>query len=541
MLWLQFGLLAQVLRGQSNKGFMSLRASQVIGVFALALLMLGTVVPANAARVPALSKDAAIIVDGVSGRILYERDGYEIRYPASLTKMMTLYLMFDSFENGSLSFNSQLPTSSFAASQSPTKLNLRPGETIDAKAAMEAIIVRSANDVAVVVAEAIGGTEPNFALMMTQKAGELGMLNTHFVNASGLPHAQQISTAYDMALLGRRLAYDFPEFYKFIDLDEFSFKGRRYTGHNNLLGVFEGTDGIKTGYTRASGFNLVTSVVRGNKHILGVVMGGPTAARRDEEMKRILALAFEEVENNPLLIAYANVPWGDGEGPKTFPSFNAAVPPPVLLAAFGPQIQSPRSAQAAQAIAIAALPSESAVIPQEKPAAPVVNSAAQTYASGDMIASLIQGLTSISNQGSGREQVALAQTNQLSAMLPSPKPLPFVVLPSPKPGILKASLPGQAQQTDVAGNSSELRSWSVQIGAFTTESTANAQLEVYAQHSVDVLGQAERLVVPFSGEGGRTYYRARFGPFAESEAQGVCQNMMNRGETCFVSEYGPDT
>ncbi|MGY9106241.1 MAG: D-alanyl-D-alanine carboxypeptidase family protein, partial [Alphaproteobacteria bacterium] len=480
---------------------MSLRASQVIGVFALALLMLGTVVPANAARVPALSKDAAIIVDGVSGRILYERDGYEIRYPASLTKMMTLYLMFESFENGSLSFNSQLPTSSFAASQSPTKLNLRPGETIDAKTAMEAIIVRSANDVAVVVAEAIGGTEPNFALMMTQKAGELGMLNTHFANASGLPHAQQISTAYDMALLGRRLAYDFPEFYKFLDLDEFSFKGRRYTGHNNLLGVFEGTDGIKTGYTRASGFNLVTSVVRGNKHILGVVMGGPTAATRDEEMKRILALAFEEVENNPLLIAYANVPWGDGEGPKIFPSFDAAVPPPVLLAAFGPQIQSPRSAQAAQAIAIAALPSESAVIPREKPAAPVVNSAAQTYASGDMIASLIQGLTSINNQGSGREQVAFAQTNQLSAMLPSPKPRTFVVLPSPKPGILKASLPGQAQQGDVAENSSELRSWSVQIGAFTTESTANAQLEIYAQHSVDVLGRAERLVVPFSGEG----------------------------------------
>ncbi|MEE8438331.1 MAG: D-alanyl-D-alanine carboxypeptidase [Micropepsaceae bacterium] len=509
---------------------MRLKAFHLIGVFAFAALAAGIFSPAHAARVPALGKDAAVIVDGVSGRVLYERDSYEIRYPASLTKMMTLYLLFESFENGSLSFSSQLPTSSFAASQTPTKLNLRPGETIDARTAMEAIIVRSANDVAVVVAEAIGGTESGFARMMTRKAGELGMLSTHFANASGLPDAQQISTANDMALLGRRLAYDFPEYYKFLDLDEFRFRGRRYTGHNNLLGVFEGTDGIKTGYTRASGFNLVTSVVRGNKHLVGVVMGGRTAASRDAEMKRILSIAFEEVDNNPLLIAYANVPWKDGEGPKIVPIWAEAVPPPVLLAAFGPQIQSPRSAQAAEAIAIAALPSESAVIPREKPALPVVSSASQTFANGDMIASLIKGLASLNTPAYEQDETAPASVNQLSVMLRTPKP-----------GPLENSRSAAIAQGDISGETTDSRSWSVQIGAFVSQNAANEQLEIYAQNSIDVLGQAERLVVPFSGEGGQTYYRARFGPFAEGEARAVCQQMMTRGETCFTSQYGPDT
>ncbi len=509
---------------------MRLKAFHLIGVFAFVALAVGIFSPAHAARVPNLGKDAALIVDGVSGRVLYERDSYEIRYPASLAKMMTLYLLFESFENGLLSFSSQLPTSSFAASQSPTKLNLRRGETIDARTAMEAIIVRSANDVAVIVAEAIGGTESGFARMMTRKAGELGMLNTHFANASGLPDAQQISTANDMALLGRRLAYDFPEYYKFLELDEFSFKGRRYTGHNNLLGVFEGTDGIKTGYTRASGFNLVTSVVRGNKHLIGVVMGGRTAASRDAEMKRILAIAFEEVEENPLLIAYANVPWEDGEGPKIVPIWEETVSPPVLLAAFGPQIQSPRSAQAAQAIAIAALPSESAVIPREKPSIPTISSASQSFAGGDMIASLIEGLATYNAPGYEPQATAPASTIILAVMLPTPKP-----------GLLKNSGPGAVAQGDIGGESTNPRSWSVQIGAFVSENAANVQLEIYAQNSTDVLGQAERLVAPFSGEGGQTYYRARFGPFAEGEARAVCQQVMSRGGTCFTSQYEPDT
>ena len=498
-----------------------------VGVFALALLVLASAPPAMAAAVPNLGKDAAIIVDGVSGRILYERNAFDVRYPASLTKMMTLYLLFEAFEDGSIGFDTMLPTSSFAASQSPTKLNLRPGETIDAKTAMEAIIVQSANDVAVVVAEALGGTEAGFAGMMTQKAGELGMLDSHFANASGLPDAQQISTASDMALLGRRLAYDFPEYYPYLSRTEFTFKGRRVKGHNNLLGVFEGTDGIKTGYTRASGFNLVTSAVRGNKHLVGVVMGGTSAVSRDNEMKRILSIAFEEVEKNPLLVAYANVPWQNGDGPKSMPSWEANVPPPVLLAAFGPQIQSARSAQNGTAIAIAALPSESAVIPREKPVMSTMANAAQPYNGGDMIAALIQGLSTLNQQKLATEAQTAAPSRQASIVLPKPKP------------ILAQGSVAMAETQNVS-DATETQLWSIQIGAFTNENTAKAQLEVYAQNATDALRNAERIVVPFSGEGGRTYYRARFGPFAESDARALCQSMMSKGETCFTSEYGPD-
>jgi len=500
------------------------KAFHAIGVLVAAMLVLGIAVRAEAARVPALGRDAAIIVDGVSGRVLYERDAHEIRYPASLTKMMTLYLLFESFENGTLRFDSQLPTSSFAASQSPTKLNLRRNETIEAKTAMEAIIVRSANDVAVVVAEAIGGTEPGFARLMTQKAGELGMLNTHFANASGLPDAQQISTANDMALLGRRLAYDFPEYYKFLALTEFRFKERRYTGHNNLLGAFEGADGIKTGYTRASGFNLVTSAVRGNKHLVGVVMGGRTAASRDVEMMRILSTAFEEVDKYPLLVAYANVPWKDGDGPKIAPSWDATVPPPVLLAAFGEEGQSSSSRQA---IAVAALPSKSAIIPQEKPT-PILANASVPFADGDIIASLIASLSSSSEASADAD--ASQTSGQITAMLPAPKP-----------SAIDTPLTAELARGDTASGSSDSPRWSVQIGAFANEAAANVQLKIYAERSADVLGHAERLIVPYAGDGGRTIYRARFGPFEESEAREVCQRMITRGETCFASQQGPDT
>lgn len=502
------------------------KAIRAMGVFVAAILVLGIAAPAEAARVPALGQDAAIIVDGVSGRVLYERDAYEIRYPASLTKMMTLYLLFESFESGALRFDSQLPTSAFAASQTPTKLNLRRNETIDAKTAMEAIIVRSANDVAVVVAEAIGGTEPGFARLMTQKAGELGMLNTHFANASGLPDAQQISTAADMALLGRRLAYDFPEYYKFLAHTEFYFKGRRYTGHNNLLGAFEGADGIKTGYTRASRFNLVTSAVRGNKHLVGVVMGGRTAASRDAEMMRILSTAFEEVDKYPLLVAYANVPWKDGDGPKIIPSWDAALPPPVLLAAFGEQGQSSSSPQA---ITVAELPSRSAIIPQEKPA-PVLANAAVPFADGDLIASLIDSLSPFNEAAEDAAANASQASGQTTTMQPTPKPNAIDSAPSE-----------EFTHGDTASGASDDRRWSVQIGAFANEAAANMQLQIYAENSADVLGQAERLIVPYAGEGGSTIYRARFGPFEENEARAVCQRMITRGETCFASQQGPDT
>src|SRR4051812_125743 len=254
-------------------------------------------------------KDAALVVDGATGKVLYGRSETVERHPASLTKMMTLYLLFDALKAGKITMQTQLPVSRHASIQRPTKLNLRPGQTIDVDTAIRAIVIRSANDVAVVIAEALGGPESHFAEMMTERAGQIGMRETNFHNASGLPDPLQITTAQDMATLGRRLAYDYPQHFPFFALAGFRYKGTWYPTHDNLIGRYDGADGIKTGYTGASGFNLVSSVTRGGNHIVAVVMGGRTATRRDLEMVRLLDQTFAQISANPTMVASRSVPW----------------------------------------------------------------------------------------------------------------------------------------------------------------------------------------------------------------------------------------
>ena len=219
------------------------------------------------------SKDAALIVDGPTGKVLYARNEAAERHPASLTKMMTLYLLFDALKNGQLTMATPLTFSAHAAAQQATNLHLSAGDTITVDTAIRAIVVRSANDVAVAIAEALGGTESHFAEMMTAKARAIGMRDTFFHNASGLPDPLQITTAKDLAVLARHLAYDDLQYFHYFATRDFVYRGVHYVGHDNLLGRYDGADGMKTGYTNASGFNLVSSVVRGNTHIIGVVMG----------------------------------------------------------------------------------------------------------------------------------------------------------------------------------------------------------------------------------------------------------------------------
>ncbi len=265
---------------------------------------------------PAPEKDAAMVVDGATGKVLYDRNADAIRYPASLTKMMTLYLLFEALEKGTISLDTPMIASSHAVAQSPTKLYVPLGASIDVDTAIRAITVLSANDVAVIVAEALGGgSESTFAEMMTERAHQLGMSNSNFHNASGLPDLQQLTTARDMALLARHLAYDFPQYFRYFSAPSVSFNGRTYSNHDNLLSEFPGTDGIKTGYTQLSGYNLVSSVVRSNKHVIAVVMGGPTAAVRDREMIQLLSATFDVATDNPTYLADANVPWYGGTGP----------------------------------------------------------------------------------------------------------------------------------------------------------------------------------------------------------------------------------
>ena len=237
-------------------------------------------------------KYAGIVIDANSGKVVYSRNADARRYPASLTKIMTLYVLFEEVNAGRMTKSTRLEVSARAAGQAPSKLGLKPGETISVDDAIRALVTKSANDVAVVVAEAIGGTETAFARRMTETARRIGMKRTTFRNASGLPDPGQVTTARDMATLGLRLQRDFPKWYPYFSIRSFSFRGKTYRSHNRLLGRFQGTDGIKTGYTRASGYNLTSSVRRDDKHVVGVVLGGRTGASRDRQMQALLAGAL---------------------------------------------------------------------------------------------------------------------------------------------------------------------------------------------------------------------------------------------------------
>ncbi|WP_319529021.1 serine hydrolase [uncultured Cohaesibacter sp.] len=240
-------------------------------------------------KAEANSKYAAYVIDVKSGKVLFSQNANAPRFPASLTKMMTLYMVFERLESGELTLDTPLKVSQYASGRPPSKLGLRPGSTISVRNAIYALVTKSANDVASVVAENIGGSESNFAKMMTSTARSIGMKGSTFRNASGLPNKSQKTTAADMALLGRALQDRFPGYYKYFSTRSFTYGKRRYGNHNRLLGNVKGVDGIKTGYTRASGFNLVTNVKSRDRHIVAVVMGGKTGSSRDAHMRSLIS------------------------------------------------------------------------------------------------------------------------------------------------------------------------------------------------------------------------------------------------------------
>lgn len=235
---------------------------------------------------------AAIVVDQATGQVVHECNADELNYPASLTKMMTLYLLFSAIEKGELKLNSPLKASAEAGKQPRSKVGLEKGDTIKVEDAILALVTKSANDVAVVVAEALGGNEDRFALLMTQQARKLGMKQTTFRNASGLPDPDQVSSARDLALLAIALRRDYPKYYRFFSTASFDYNGLSFANHNKLLGRYRGADGIKTGFTQASGFNLVASAERAGRRLVAVVLGGDTGHQRDRQAMRLLDGAF---------------------------------------------------------------------------------------------------------------------------------------------------------------------------------------------------------------------------------------------------------
>jgi D-alanyl-D-alanine carboxypeptidase len=253
---------------------------------------------------------AAIVVDATTGRVLGQVNADEQNYPASLTKMMTLYLTFRELKAGRLTLEDNLPVSHWAAAREPSKLGLRPGQTISVQDCILAMVTKSANDAATVAAESIGGSEAGFADMMNAQAALLGMSNTHFDNASGLPDPDNVSTARDLLTLAMSLYRDFPQYAHYFSTTEFTFQGRVVHGHNHLMDRYDGMDGLKTGYTAASGFNLASTAVRDGHRLFAVVLGGRTASKRDQLMASLLDAGFEQSEAAAALAAAGQPPTG---------------------------------------------------------------------------------------------------------------------------------------------------------------------------------------------------------------------------------------
>jgi len=263
--------------------------SQAVKSGVLALLFCAALVGAAGS---AQAKYASMVVDADTGEVLHSVNADNRNYPASLTKMMTLFMLFDQMDAGKIRLGDQIPISAHASAQSPSKLGLEPGDSIQVEQAILGLCTKSANDVAVAIGEYIGGSEANFATLMTNKARELGMRQTTFRNASGLPNLQQMSTARDMTTLARALLHRHAKYYHYFSTRTFVYNGEPIRNHNHLMERYEGMDGIKTGFIGASGFNLVASAKRGNRRLVGVVFGGQSAAARDKHMAQLLDAAF---------------------------------------------------------------------------------------------------------------------------------------------------------------------------------------------------------------------------------------------------------
>ena len=296
--------------------------SLLVGSLCFLAIAAASLEPARAA------KYAAIVIEETSGKVLFARNADKARYPASLTKIMTLYLLFEELESGRMTMRTKLPVSRVAASRSPSKLYLKPGQHITVKDAIYALITKSANDVATVIGEALSGTEREFGKRMTRKARALGMSKTTFRNASGLPHSKQRTTARDMARLAIAVRRDFPQYFGFFSTKSFRWRGKRFGNHNKLLSNYTGTDGIKTGYIDASGFNLVATVERNGVRLIGVVFGGRTGKTRDAHMVKILDKSFKRVKPGDIRTQLAAASSNAVRAlPKTLPQ-SLPVPPP---------------------------------------------------------------------------------------------------------------------------------------------------------------------------------------------------------------------
>lgn len=488
----------------------------------LAIAAVGFLLPPSGGH--AAQRFAAMVVDANTGAVLHEEAGTEPRYPASLTKMMTLYLVFEQIERGRLSYQTKIRASEHAAAAAPSKLNLEPGEEITVLDAIKALITKSANDVAVALAEHVAGSEAKFADLMTEKARELGMTATVFRNASGLPDPEQVTTARDMLTLALRLQDHFPQHYPLFATRSFTYKGRTYTTHNGLLRSFEGTDGIKTGYIRASGFNLVASVRRGERRVVGAIFGGASTASRNAQMRALLTRALYKAStvrtrfSPPSAVARA--------APPT-PTRSAPVAASVAGAA---DADRTRATQPAAAKARVALPEGGG---EDRRAVEATRTSPAALRDPDR----------------SPHQVALAGTEPTLEPKKSDG-TPRLIAP-PRPAVRPPStLQQQAEELAARSASAALvspaalrpqaasvtgtgKAFAIQLGAYGSPGEAEKTLSSALERAPQVLAAARPVTTPLQ-QGGRRLIRARFSGFDADTAAQACRTLQRARFDCLV-------
>jgi D-alanyl-D-alanine carboxypeptidase len=426
---------------------------------------------------------ASIVVDANSGEVLYEQSPDAHRYPASITKIMTMYLAFEALAGHRLSFDDRLLVSPHAAAQAPSKVGLRPGQTIAVRDAMDAIAVLSANDMAVAMAEKLGGTEAHFAEMMTAKARQLGMNNTQYVNASGLPDNRQLSTARDIAILSRAVLRDYPQYYAFFSTREFTYLGRTTKNHNHLLGSMPGVDGIKTGFTNASGFNLAASAVRDDHRLIAVVLGGSSTAARDLHVEDLLDAGFTVIKKREI-------------GQATTVAQNLREPTPVGAIERAP-VEEGDGEQASVHIVV----------------------------DGKTTGGRVHDRVDV--KGDGGEAPAACTVKRVRVHHKLVKRCVTPAIEVKTQG--KASGKAHAAKTQIAAKVDPAGDWQVQLGAYKNPAQARAQLARMNSKFAEALAASEGHVDHSAGN-----YRVRFAGLSADQAKGACASIKAQGQACMA-------
>ena len=474
---------------------------------------------------------ASIMVDGNTGAVLQASNPDAPRHPASLTKIMTLYLLFERLDAGKIKLDTPLKVSDHAADQDPTKLDLKPGQTIPVEDAIKGVVTRSANDAAVVIAESLGGSEDDFAKLMTQKAHALGMSRTTYVNASGLPDDDQITTARDQALLGRAIQDRFPRYYKYFSLPAFVYHGVAIRNHDHLLGQVEGVDGIKTGFTRASGFNLVTSVHRDGRYVVAVVLGGRSGFQRDAHMRELITAHIKEASLQRTAPAIA-----EQETPRD-ESQPAALPKATMVSRADP---TPTATAIARASAGSNDPIQPLLVKtvsyriapvQPAPLAPmpalVAAPAPQPEASRTVVASAdtVPPVTIAAvksdpiQQEAAKPDVAKTEITKTDVAMAAPA--------SAEPTKAEPAKSEPPAQVRARGG------WLIQIGAYPGEDEAKQHLSAAQTKVRDKLAAAD----PFTErvlKGDKALYRARFAGFDKATADATCKQLKRNDFECIT-------